>query len=72
MLVTISHSQPYGVSDAAILMKGILADPNVDYLSPQLYTTGAEATKDYTNVGTPRSAYAASTARIVPRIVAGS
>jgi len=72
VFVTISHSQPYGISDAAALMKGIIADPNVDYLSPELYTTGNEASNDYTNVGTFWYQYAASTARIVPSIIAAS
>jgi hypothetical protein len=72
VLVTISHSQPYGVTDAAALMKDILADPNVDYLSPHLYTTGNEADNDYTNVGTYWYQYKATKARIVPSIVAAS
>jgi len=72
VLVTISHSQPYGVSDAAILMKSILADPNVDYLSPQLYSSGYEADNDFAFIGTPWSAYATTKARIVPSIVTGS
>jgi len=72
VLVTISHSQPYGISDAVTLMKSILADPNVDYLSPQLYTTGNEADNDYTNVGTYWYQYKSTKARIVPSIVAAS
>ena len=72
VLVTISHSQPYGISDAVTLMQGVIADPNVDYLSPQLYSSGYEPSNDFSFIGTPWTAYAASTARIVPSIVAAS
>lgn len=53
-------------------MKSILADPNVDYLSPQLYSSGTEVSNDYTNVGTYWYQYKLSTARMVPSIVAAS
>ena len=72
VFVTVSHSQPYGIDDAEALMRSIIADRNVDYLSPQLYTTGNEPSNDYSVVGTPWTAYAASTARIVPSVVAAS
>ena len=72
VLVTVSHSRPYGISDGDLLMKSIIADPNVDYLSPQLYSTGNEVSNDYANVGTFWYQYKASTARIVPSIVAAS
>eukprot|EP01041_Mallomonas_annulata_P007854 gene7854-16071_t len=72
VLVTISHSQPYGISDAATLMTSFFADTNIDYLSPQLYTTGTETTNDFTNVGTTWTSYATAKAKIVPSIVCGS
>lgn len=72
VFVTVSHSRPYDVSDADLLMKNIIADPNVDYLSPELYTSGTEANNDYTNVGTFWYQYQAASARIVPSIVSAS
>ena len=72
VLVTVSHSQPYAISDAAALMQVLLADPNVDIFSPQLYSTGYESVNDYTAVGTPWSAYAATKAAVVPSIVTAS
>jgi len=46
VLVTISHSAPYGFSDASTLMKEFFNSTNIDYLSPQLYTSGNEAKND--------------------------
>jgi hypothetical protein len=47
VLVTISHSAPYGIPDAGVVMTAIASSANVDYLSPQLYTTGGETANDY-------------------------
>lgn len=70
VLVTISHSAPYGISDANTLMQSFFADPNIDYLSPQLYTTGEERANDYATSGSVLwSQYANSKAAIVPSIV---
>ncbi len=74
VLVTVSHSQPYGIADGAALMTSILQDINVDYISPQLYTGGGEAANDYT-VGSGAlqwSAYKTTRARIIPAIVKAS
>ncbi len=70
VLVTVSHSAPYGISDANTLMQTFFADPNIDYLSPQLYTTGEERANDYATSGSvlwPQ--YANAKAAIVPSIV---
>ena len=72
VLVTISHSQPYGVSDAVSLMTSFFSNTNIDYLSPQLYTTGSETGNDYTAVGTSWNAYKSSNSQIVPSVVLGS
>jgi hypothetical protein len=72
VLVTVSHSQPYAVSDAPALMKSFFSNSNIDYLSPQLYTTGSETKNDYTDLGTSWKAYAAAKAKIVPSVVLGS
>jgi hypothetical protein len=72
VLVTVSHSQPYDISDAATLMKAFFSDANIDYLSPQLYTTGNETANDYTAIGTKWSQYATAKAKIIPSIVKAS
>ena len=69
VLVTVSHSQPYAISDAPTLMKALLLDPNIDVFSPQLYSTGTEPVNDYTAVGTPWTLYSTTKAAIVPSIV---
>lgn len=50
VLVTVSHSAPYGISDAGSLMDSFLSSSNIDYISPQLYTTGEEPANDYATV----------------------
>ncbi len=72
VLVTVSHSEPYGCDDPTGLMAAFLADSNIDYLSPQLYTTGEETQNDYTADGTSWSAYAGAKAAVVPSIVRAS
>ena len=72
VFVTVSHSQPYAIGDASSLMQSFFSDGNIDYISPQLYTTGTESSNDYTAVGTSWSAYASSKAAIVPSIVCAS
>lgn len=72
VLVTVSHSEPFGCQDAIALMKAFLGDSNIDYISPQLYTTGDETMNDYTAIGTPWSAYADSKAVVIPSIVRAS
>jgi hypothetical protein len=52
VLVTISHSAPYGISDADMVMAAVASSADVDYLSPQLYTSGAETANDYTGTWT--------------------
>ena len=47
VLVTTSHQAPYGVSDGANVMRAIFASPDVDYVSPKLYTTGEETANDF-------------------------
>ena len=71
VLVTISHSQPYGITDASTLMTSFISNQNITFLSPQLYTTGLEATNDFTAVGTTWDAYALSQAKILPSVVLG-
>ena len=72
VLITISHSAPYGITDKVALMNGFFSDSNIDILSPQLYTGGTESANDYTSVGVPWSSYAAAKAAVVPTIVSAS
>lgn len=73
VLVTVSHSAPFGIDDAAALMAGFFASEHIDFLSPQLYTTGSESANDYaTSHGVDWTAYAAAEAKIVPSIVRAS
>eukprot|EP00128_Syssomonas_multiformis_P016187 Colp12_sorted_trinity150504_noHs@9693 len=72
VLVTISHSQPYGIPDAQSLMTSILADPNVDYISPQLYSSGNESQNEYDAEGTQWTAYRNTRAAIIPSIVSAN
>lgn len=73
VLVTVSHSAPYGVADAARLMDELFRDQNIDILSPQLYTSGQETENDFaTTAGIEWPRYAQSSAAIVPSIVAGN
>ena len=72
VFVTISHSQPYAIKDAASLMQSFLNDGNIDYISPILYSKGSESSNDYTFIGTPWSAFANSKAAVVPSIVCES
>ena len=70
VMVTVSHSSPYGIPDGPKLMAAFFADHNIDYLSPQLYTSGTEAANDFTeSAGVPWSAYKGATALFVPSIV---
>ncbi|MBO3458588.1 beta/gamma crystallin family protein [Aetokthonos hydrillicola Thurmond2011] len=70
VLVTVSHSAPYGAADAKDLMTAFFADGNIDYLSPQLYTSGNESQNDYTeSMGVSWTDYAGAKAAMVPSIV---
>lgn len=73
VLVTISHSAPYGISDRSQLMTSFFADENINYLSPQLYTTGSETENDYdTTGGVIWDLYAGAKPAIIPSLVSAS
>lgn len=71
VLITVRHSQPYGIPDAASLMKSFFSNSNIDYISPQLYTTGSEPANDFTALETAWNMYASARAKIVPSVVQG-
>ena len=72
VLVTVSHSAPYGIGDAASLMQSFFADDHIDFISPQLYTTGQETSNDYDALLLAWTAYAAAKAKIIPSLVKAS
>ncbi len=58
VLVSVSHTAPYAITDNLKLMQSILADENVDVISPQLYSGGRVSKNDYTPTpGVPWSTY---------------
>lgn len=70
VLVTVSHSAPYGIADAPALMSAFFQDGNIDVLSPQLYTSGSETANDWaTTAGVTWEQYAGARAAIVPSVV---
>lgn len=70
VLVTVSHSAPYGISDAAFLMRAFFTNSQIDYISPQLYASGYESGNDYSTVaGVNWNEYANSKAPVIPSIV---
>lgn len=72
VLVTVSHSAPYGIGDKIQLMSSFFTNPNIDILSPQLYTSGYETSNDYSFSGVPWSSYANAVAFVVPSLVSAS
>ncbi len=70
VLVTVSHSAPYGIPDAAYMMRAFFQDEHIDFISPQLYTTGEEVVNDYEiTAGVSWTEYARCKAKIIPSIV---
>jgi len=73
VLVTVSHSTPYGISDGASLMRTFFSNAGlIDYMSPQLYTSGYEGSNDFTANGVGWSEYKPFSGKVIPSIVTGS
>ena len=72
VVVTISHSCPFGIKDGVTLMHSFLEDGNIDFLSPQLYTTGKEKQNDYDYAGIKWTEFARAKAAVIPSIVTGA
>merc|ERR1711920_78678 len=69
VLVTVSHSAPYGCSDPDVLMKSFFPNTDIDYLSPQLYTNGNEPSPSFVAGNQVKwSDWTGSKARFVPSI----
>jgi hypothetical protein len=76
--VTTSHSAPYATdtpADAVAFVKAWAADPNIDILSPQLYSSGSEGAPEFAETDSCKDAgcswglYKGSKARFAPSIV---
>ena len=78
VMVSVSHSGPNSISDCTSLMNSFFKDPNIQYLSPQLYTSGTESSNDYSVASSPCnvpwSSYSASNTKalVVASIVEAS
>jgi len=73
VLVTVSNSAPYDIPDAAALMRSFIPDKNIDYLSPQLYSSGTEKQNDYsTNAGVQYTEWNKAAAKVIPSIVSSN
>merc|ERR1719273_450291 len=81
IMVTTSHTAPYKANtpqDAVALVKSWVSDPNVDILSPQLYSSGAESSPDFAetdmckNAGCTWSIWQGSHGVIAPSLVEGN
>eukprot|EP00755_Sulcionema_specki_P026254 Sspe_Gene.158::Locus_55_Transcript_1_1_Confidence_1.000_Length_756::g.158::m.158 len=70
-MVTISHTAPYDCTNKVALMDAFIPDPNVNYMSPQLYSSGTEAKPSFDWSGVPFSAFhkMPSSTLMVPSIV---
>ena len=69
ILVTISHSEPYACDNSENLMMAIIANQDIDIISPQLYTTGQEKRNNYISIGTDWGIYQKTKAKVLPSIV---
>ncbi|WP_051559893.1 LysM peptidoglycan-binding domain-containing protein [Marinobacterium jannaschii] len=72
VLVTVSHSAPYGIADRVVLMESLFSDGNIDFISPQLYSSGQESHNDYADPALSWSQYSAAKAKIIPSLVSAT
>jgi len=69
VLVTTSHSAPYNCADSNPLMQSFFTSSDVDYISPQLYTSGGESAPDFdAGNGVKWSDWVGAKARFVPSL----
>ena len=66
VVVTISHFAPYQMANANELVQDWMKNSRIDYLSPQLYTSGNEASNDWINLA---SEWLNVTPNLAPSIV---
>lgn len=80
VIVTTSHSGPYDMNgvEATKLVKSWVKDHNIDYISPQLYSTGREANPEFAETNNCKSdgcvwtLYQDSAPKMVPSIVSAA
>jgi len=68
VLVTVSHSAPYGCGDSDVLMKAFFDNDDVDILSPQLYTSGNEDQPEFDAGKVSWDDWTGSKGRFVPSL----
>jgi len=72
-LVTVSHSTPYGIPDGSALMGAFFSNAGtIDYMSPQLYTSGNEGSNDFTVNGVGWADYRPFSGKLIPSIVSAN
>lgn len=72
-LVTTSHSAPYDCQDALALITSFVKSPDIDILSPQLYTSGGESAPDFdAGNGVKWADWVGAKARFVPSLTCAS
>lgn len=72
-LVTTSHSAPYSCTDSSTLMASFFSSGDIDYLSPQLYSSGGEAAPDFDDGnGVKWTQWVGLKARFVPSLTCSS
>jgi cellulase/cellobiase CelA1 len=69
VLITFSHSGPYGITDNVKLVQGFISDSNIDILSPRLFDTDAETVNNYDQWPVPWAQFTAAKAKFVPCVV---
>jgi len=73
VLVTISHSTPYGIPDGNTLMGAFFREAStIDYMSPQLYTSGYETVNDFAANGVGWADYKPFSGKLIPSIVSAN
>uniref|UniRef100_A0A6C0CQ46 DUF5648 domain-containing protein n=1 Tax=viral metagenome TaxID=1070528 RepID=A0A6C0CQ46_9ZZZZ len=73
VFVTVSYQAPFDVPDAKTqLMPALLASPNVNYISPMLYTSGCELVNNYAGGATEWGMWKNAVSKIVVSITSPS
>lgn len=74
VMVTFRGAEPHAIPDGASLVRSFMSDPNIDYISPQLYQdNGGEPSNDFGITGAVTWAdFSSSRAKVVPGIAKAS
>jgi hypothetical protein len=72
VLVSVSNSSPYAISDGPALMRTFFGNSNIDLLSPMLYSNGIDLRNHYNTSEVTWQEFTAAKAKIIPSIVKAS